>query len=199
MFRLVSLDERILRRADGIGRGSSGAFLASYWIHGTQCAVPLLHQKDARPETIFELIHPLWLSANIAILKDLDFLENRLATLGTGQSSASAPADPNRNQRSRRKVGEGEFRDKRSRVKSRVRAHDRGCRSSVSNFTASYEDPAGSSFVETPKPSQADPDAFSSSSFSPPVSHDSFPDDTFSWKAKLSKSCGSDRVFTVQI
>ena len=62
-------------------------------------------------------------------------------------------------------------------------------------FPISYEDPAGSSFVETCRPSQADPDTFSSSSFSPPVSHDSFPDDTFSWKAKLSKSCESDRVF----
>ena len=62
-------------------------------------------------------------------------------------------------------------------------------------FPISYEDPAGSSFVETSRPSQADPDTFSSSSFSPPVSHDSFPDDTFSWRAKLSKSCESDRVF----
>ena len=54
MFRLVSLHERILRRADGIGRGSSGTFLASYWIHGTQCAVPLLHQPgDAEwPEVV---------------------------------------------------------------------------------------------------------------------------------------------------
>ena len=64
-----------------------------------------LQEEDARPETIFELIHPLWLSANIPFLKDLDFLENRLATLGKGKSSASAPADPKRDQRSRRKVG----------------------------------------------------------------------------------------------
>ena len=40
------------------------------------------------------LIHPLWLSANIAFLRDLDFLENRLATLGKGKSSASMPVDP---------------------------------------------------------------------------------------------------------
>ena len=39
------------------------------------------------------LIHPLWLSANIAYLRDLDFLENRLATLGKGKSSVSASVD----------------------------------------------------------------------------------------------------------
>lgn len=43
------------------------------------------------------LIHPLWLSANIAFLRDLDFLENRLATLGKGKPSASVPADPDDN------------------------------------------------------------------------------------------------------
>ena len=40
------------------------------------------------------LIHPLWLSANIAFLRDLDFLENRLATLGKGKSSVSVSVDP---------------------------------------------------------------------------------------------------------
>ncbi len=39
------------------------------------------------------LIHPLWLSANVAYLRDLDFLENRLATLGKGKSSVSASVD----------------------------------------------------------------------------------------------------------
>lgn len=40
------------------------------------------------------LIHPLWLSANIAFLRDIDYLEGRLATLGKGKSSASVSADP---------------------------------------------------------------------------------------------------------
>ncbi len=39
------------------------------------------------------LIHPLWLSANIAYLRDLDFLENRLATLGKGKSSVSVSVE----------------------------------------------------------------------------------------------------------
>ena len=80
-------------------------------------------------------------------------------------------------------------------MKSRARVHDRGCRSSVSNFTASYEDATGKSFVGSSSPSQADQDTFSSSSFSPSVSHDSSSDVTSSWQDKLSKSCESDRVF----